>query len=333
MTKSPLIGILVTYRRQHILSDTLDRILTQTRSLDELWVVDNEASVSTQQLVEDAAAGNDRTLVHYTAARENLGSAGGWALGMRLALAAASDGAWIIPLDDDNPPSSCRHIESVAEFAAKARERHANLAAAGIVGGRFNWRSGLISRVPDDDLHGEIPVDFLGCGYQPMYHVAALRDVGVFDEKLFFGYTEVEYGLRLRRAGYTIVADGDAWHRLRLNQGRLGISVRPSPRCLVTWKKYYSIRNYVYVMKNAGYWYFVAKQVLIQCLLKPLFTSLRDPRTAIAGLRLAWRATIDGLTGRMGRRVEPIMTVRQASLAPNIGLTRNVSSAAHSTPK
>jgi GT2 family glycosyltransferase len=252
---------------------------------------------------------------------------------MRLALDVASEDAWIIPLDDDDPPSSCRHIESVAEFAVKARERYSNLAAAGIVGGRFNWRSGLISRVPDSDLHGEISVDFLGCGYQPMYAAAALRDVGVFDEKLFFGYTEVEYGLRLRQAGYKVLANGDAWHRLRESQGRLGICVHPSPRCLVTWKKYYSIRNYVYVMKRAGCWYFVAKQALIQCLLKPLYTAFRDRQTAVAGLRLAWTATMDGLTGKMGRRVEPIMTVSQTSLAPNIAATRNVLSAAHSTPK
>ena len=330
---SPLIGILVTYRRQRILGETLQRILGQSRSLDELWVIDNEASTSTRHIVEDLACERDTPLIRYAATGENLGSAGGWAYGMRLALETASDEAWIMPLDDDDPPPSSRVIERVSNFAIEAKRHYPRLGAAGIVGGRFNWRSGLISRVPDNELHGAIPVDFLGCGYQPMYSVAAMRDVGVFDEKLFFGYTEVEYGLRLQRAGYAIVANGDAWYQLRSNQGRIGLSVRPSPHCLISWKKYYSIRNYIYAMKNAGRWYFVAKQALIQCLLKPSYTSLRDPRTAVAGLQLAWKATLDGLLGRMGKRVEPIVTERLPSPSANVGRVRNMLASVHTMLK
>jgi GT2 family glycosyltransferase len=330
---SRVIGLLVTYRRQHLLAGTLRRIFQQTRPLDELWVIDNEGAATNREIVDAVSTEYHRHGVHYVAMAENLGSAGGWAHGMRLALPTASDDDWLMPLDDDNPPRSTTEIEHVVQFASQMQLDRPRLAAAGIVGGKFNWRSGLIARVPDSELQGPVSVDFLGCGYQPLYSASAMRDVGVFDQNLFFGYTEVEYGLRLQAAGYVLLADGDAWYRLRQEQGRIGITRRPSRRCVATWHKYYSIRNYIYIMRRLGRWPFAAKQALIQCVLKPLYTLPADPRTACAGFRLAWMATRDGFAGRMGRRIEPVMTERRDPAATRVGRAPNLLTPISGSPK
>jgi len=58
-------------------------------------------------------------------------------------------------------------------------------------------------------------------------------------------------------------------------------------------------------MKRLGRWDVVIKQILIQCVAKPVWTAFVKPGNAMPGLRLAMRACLDGILGRMGRRIEP----------------------------
>ena len=80
--RARVIGIMVTYRRQALLQDTLRRIAEQTYQLDQILVVDNENSSVTCELVERIQA-SSATPLRYIATSRNLGSAGGWAAGRR----------------------------------------------------------------------------------------------------------------------------------------------------------------------------------------------------------------------------------------------------------
>jgi len=303
--RAKFFGVLLTFRRQDSLPETLRAILTQTRRLDQLLIVDNENSHQTKAIVDQCRNEHPTVEILYIATPENLGSAGGWAFGMRQILEITNGDDWIMPLDDDNPPQDPHDFERMFEFALATRDRFEDLAAVGIIGARLNRRGGRISRVPDEELSGRVPVDWVGTGSLPLYRVSALRQVGLFDGGQFFGHTEMELGLRFRHAGFRIFAHGDMWKERRQKSGHLGITRRPSRICQVSWKRYYSIRNYVHIMKHQGRWDVVIKQILIQCLAKPLWTAFAKPSKAIPGLRLALRASFDGILGRMGRRVEP----------------------------
>ena len=303
--KPRVIGILLTYRRHRLLPETLRVISCQTRPLDRLLVVDNENSDTTRKIVEQHRTAFPGTEILYVATPNNLGSAGGWTFGMRQLVDDAVDEDWIMPLDDDNPPQDDHEIERILDFANRASDQFQDVGVVGITGARLARRSGRIIRLTDDQLHGCVPVDWVGTGGLPLYRVFVLRKAGMFDEQLFFGHTEMEFGLRLRQAGYRILAHGEMWRERRQKAGHLGITRCPSRLCAINWKRYYSIRNFIHIMKCHGRWDVVIKQVIIQCLAKPLCTVLVAPSNAVAGFRLALRASFDGIFGRMGRRVEP----------------------------
>ena len=294
-------AILPTYRRQELLADTLSKTFAQSRPPDHLVVVDNENSDETRRIVD----GFVERPVTFLQAPENLGSAGGWALGMQEALDHAAPCDWIATLDDDDPPQSNEELERMYEFAVAQADQHADLAAVGIVGARFNWRSGYLVRVPDEELTGAVSVDYVGSGHGAMYSVKVMRDRGMFRSDLFFGHTEIEYCLRLRRAGYRVLACGDLWRAERVATGRMGIRVAPDRICQIKWQKYYVTRNYIFMMREFRRYDLALKRALIQSVAKPLYTLTRSPATAYRGFKLGLRASIDGFVGRMGRTVDP----------------------------
>jgi len=304
---SRLYGILVTYRRQHILASTMTAILDQPAHLFRLYVVDNEDSPGTERIVQDMASRYSMTEIVYVRSDENGGPAGGWSTGMELAIEDAHDSDWLLTLDDNNPPAAREEISRVLRFANAQRLADAQTAGVGVIGARFNWWTGLIVRLSDQELQGPVPVDYLGGGHLAMYSVHAVRQMGSLDPCLFFGSVELEFGLRLRRAGYRLYACGDVWKERRRLAGRLNTVVRASPFCLIHWQKYYRIRNYIFMMKRFGRVDLSLRWALIQCVIKPSLSLFRSPRLACRGFLQAASACYDGFRGRMGRTREPIV--------------------------
>lgn len=296
-----LFGVLVTHRRQALLTSTLRRLGEQDRRLDHLVVVDNEASESTRSIVR--GADGVAATVEYLPTSENLGFAGGVAIGMSEVLKSAQERDWIVLLDDDDPPYRDSAVGEVEAFATERLASDPRTAAVGLTGGRFDRRRGRIKRIPTMELHGAVPVDYVAGGHVPFFLVRAVRQVGTFDPLLFFGLSEVEYGLRLRKAGFSLYAHGELWLEERINVDRAG---KPkyglSP---LHWKRYYSLRNTVYVNRLHGRKLAALRVVAVHGFAKPLLNIPAHPVLALQHLALNARACFDGLVGQMGRRVEP----------------------------
>lgn len=304
-TDNPLlVGVLVTFHRPRELSKVLDRLEAQDRQLDYLVVIDNGPSTMTEDIVHrhpEAARS-----VEYLAMPDNLGFAGGVARGMERALELATARDWVVVLDDDDPPTSSTVLREMASFATAMKRQDVRTAAVGLTGARFDWRRGRIRRVPDAALEGGVPVDYVAGGHLPLYSVSAIREVGPFSRALFFGLSEIEYGLRLRRAGYTIYGHGELWLRGRARAGRLNTVIRPGLRLPeLGWRRYYGLRNTIYVLRTYGHPGSALRVTLVRGLAKPIANLPLGPRSALSHLRLNWRACRDGWTGRMGRVVEP----------------------------
>lgn len=281
-------------------------VLDQPAPLFRLYVVDNEGSPDTEQIVQDMASDYPTTDIIYVRSEDNSGPAGGWSTGMELALGDAVDTDWLLTLDDNNPPLARDEVLKVLRFADAQRLADERTAGVGVVGARFNWRTGLVVRLSDQELQGPVPVDYLGGGQLAMYSVHAVRKMGGPDRHLFFGSVELEFGLRLRRAGYQLYACGDVWKERRRLKGRLNMAVRASPFCLIHWQKYYRIRNYVFMMRRFGRVDLALRWALIQCFVKPSVSLFRSPSLACRGFLQAASACYDGFRGRMGRTREPI---------------------------
>jgi GT2 family glycosyltransferase len=301
---SRLYGVLVTFRRPAELRDTLHRLADQARRLDHLVVVDN-APVPENEAVLDGyrATGGE---ADYLPAPENLGPAGGIALGMEHVLRLAGDADWVVTLDDDDPPADPGQLARLETFAHRMAETDPRVGAVGLVGARLDPRRGRLRRLADHELRSAVTVDYVGGDHFPFVKVGAIREVGPFRKELFFGFDDLDFCIRLKRAGYRIYVDGDAGAVRRASLHRMGIEKRPDVRLgEPSWRRYYSLRNMIVILRSHGRWPAAMRLTMVAGIGKPLANLVRTPRQAVRHLRLNLRACRDGWTGRLGRRVEP----------------------------
>ncbi len=300
--RSRLFGVLVTYQRPDDLQRYLDLLVTVAACVSGVVVVDNDPTGPGAAIVAAMAA---LLVVEYVPSPENRGPAGGLALGLAHLRARAGPEDWVALLDDDDPPLDVRWIEETHRFADAQRAADPRIGLVGIGGGRFDRRTARIVRLPEAELDGPVDVDFVPGNALPVLSMAAYLDVGPPSEQLFFGMEEVEFGLRLKRHGYRVVLDGPRLLSRRQIERRTGAAVPPAERKSLVWRRYYAVRNQIWLARRYGTAGAGVRSTAENLLGRPL-ADLRRGRTS--GLRLmwlGWRAGFDAWTGRLGRRVDP----------------------------
>lgn len=195
-------AVVVTHRRPDELIKSLDIVTGQSRMIDHLIVVDNDASDRVREIVDSQPVATT-----YLGSHRNLGGAGGFALGMLHALALGADWVWLA--DDDGRPRdsevlatllACAHKHGLAEVSPMvcAIDHPDRLA--------FPLRRGLVWRRRTDELRTEGPGQDLLPGIASLFNGALFRAetieaVGVPDLRLFVRGDEVDVHRRLVRSG------------------------------------------------------------------------------------------------------------------------------------
>ena len=199
-SRSPLAGysaVVLTYRRVRSLARVIDSLLRQTQPPSLLVVVDNDPDQSAAVVARELAQ-TCGIAIEYTSTRENLGPAGGWALGVEAARAHPLRGDWVGVFDDDDPIDS---PDALATLMATATTAAPNVAAVGLRGAKLHrWHARLVRTEPAAGCDAE--VDYLASNGAPLYRWDAIAAVGFFDPVLFFGFEDLELGLRLNAAGW-----------------------------------------------------------------------------------------------------------------------------------
>ena len=298
--ESRLFGVLVTFRRPDILRTTLNLLGEQTRSIDHLIVVDNAPTEQTRDVVAQYSSVHGST--EWLPMSDNLGPAGGVAAGVQRVLDLADERDWVLILDDDDPPRSETIIERLFSLAREALDADPTTGGFGLSGGRFDPKRGRIRPLPDVSLSGLIKVDVIANGVLPFYRVAMIGIVGTYRPELFFGLEEMDYGLRVTRAGFHLWVDGataraPGWQAPEWRNKRSTIVPQGPP-----WRHYYSVRNRIAILRRNGLWraaIFVTVSQLVRLALLPL----RRPEKGTISLHA--RGVLDGWVGRSGRTVEP----------------------------
>ena len=290
--------MVVTYARPAILESMLCALERQSRPVDHLLIVDNDSDPR----VAAIAAAHE---AEYLDSGDNIGPAGGVALGMQRVLTQASDDDWILCVDDDDEPTDDDLIRKLWLFAQEQTRADPRVAGVAEEGSVYRRQLGIFRRLDDEELTGVVDLDVLfGCSF-PMYRLGAVREVGLFDAELFWGFEEGEYGLRVRAAGYRLCAPGPVFLQSRaLWDGKGGASRegRTSPD-KAAWRRYYSIRNSTVLAKRYGGP--IAPLVASVGGAAKSVVALTRTRRPLREVALAPRAAVDGLTGRLGRRVDP----------------------------
>lgn len=236
---------------------------------------------------------------------ENLGYAGGNNVGLRYALAQGADYVLLLNNDTVVAPDMLRWLVEAAEkdprvgVAGPMIYYHDQPEVVWSVGGGIDWRRGQTWMIgldePDDGRFGTEPreVDFItGCAM--LVRAAALREAGLLDERFFLYYEEVEWCVRIRRAGYRIihVPAAKMWHK-----------ISPQAQSDSPLVHYYMSRNRLLFLWLTGAGTRAWLHTLADDLRTLLAWSLR-PRWRHKGpqRRAMVRAIADAGRGRWGRR-------------------------------
>ena len=291
-------AVVVTYCRPNQLESTLAAVSAQTRPADSVLIVDNDPMESARPVAES------RDGVVYLPTGDNLGPAGGIAVGIERVLATSDKNDLVLLIDDDDPPAQTVTFERLLQALNLSHRQGFRCAGVGLTGARYRRSRGDLVRVPDSELSGLVRVDYLGGNQCPTYLVEALQSISGSDSGLFFGLDDADLGLQLRSAGWDLLVPGDLWLEMREMNGRTGIGASPrSPAPLIPWRQYYASRNAVHLARRYGTRRAVAETVSRGLTLIPANRWIRQRSGSSA--RAAVSGTLAGLRGEMGRTVAP----------------------------
>jgi len=240
-------AFIMTFERSHLINDTIDKLLDQSLSPEKVLIIDNSVSSKTQDFFSDYK----NPKVEYFRVGRNLGPAGAAKIGLER---LSQEGfKWIYWGDDDDPPFFKDNFEVLLNMANALPD----CGCVGSVGQFFNRKNGLIERVPDEDLQktGELKVDTIAGNMSKIINAdVILKNKVLPDETLFFGMEELDYDLRMQKAGYNLYVDRSMYLRYRMQSNHLGKNVKRGLKkdSNKMQRDYYSTRNGLYIFKKNG---------------------------------------------------------------------------------
>ncbi len=255
--------------------------MTQEPMPRRVVVVDNDPERSAEEVVRSLGA-HTAVPIDYVAVGENRGPAHAWWRGFEHLRSEDDRGTWLAVFDDDDPVSGG---DVVAELIGASADRP-DLAAIGLRGAVLDRRRALLRRV-DPPRGSTRPVDYLASGGVPLYRWAALDQVGFFEPDLFFGFEDLDLGLRLTRDGWGVEVLGSDGH-----------VVADTASSADPWRDYYKLRALVWTMRRDVSVVAAVITIVRSALLGSLRLLVRPNGRRRAGARI--RGAIDGWRGRLG---------------------------------
>jgi GT2 family glycosyltransferase len=278
--------VIVTFNRAELLTRCLDGLMALKRQPDAVYVINNASEDHTQEVLE----AHEGLPLHPVHTGENLGGAGGFELGVRLAYEAGHDRIWLMD-DDVVPEPDCLDVllaHGGPCLMAVREDLDGTLCEKAAT--RFDLRNPLSIRPKRqsveeaygtrDEMPAEVPIENVAFeGFMVKREV--VDAIGLPDPRFFIFYDDVDFAIRARRAGFPIVALRDA-----VLVRQLDFDQQHDMR---SWKGYFMYRNLFLVHLRYG------ENVLVR--LKPLFITLvvllLTPVKGRAEADNVWRALRD----------------------------------------
>jgi GT2 family glycosyltransferase len=237
-------AVVVTYNRKELLRKCLRNLLKQTYPIDEVIVIDNCSTDGTDQMIH-----SEFPQITHVMLIENIGGAGGFSEGMKIAFESGYDWIWI--MDDDALPELTA-LERLLNFSSRADILVPVLVDS--TGKRYGaglWRFGYIPISLEYNDVMIIPTEmfsFVG----PLIRRKVIEHIGFPRKDFFIWADDLEWALRASMAGFAAYAVLDAviFHDrgrqiMTRRLGKVYIRVLHPP-----WKYYYEMRNKLLMLDN-----------------------------------------------------------------------------------
>lgn len=245
-------AMVVTYNRMELLHDCLTALVRQTRPCDRIVVIDNASTDGTPDMLASRWAG--RVEVHSLSV--NLGAAGGFNAGMRIAYRGGADAIWVMD-DDVIPEDDALERLLAADQLLKAR----SIRAPFVISTAWSPK-GHVTNVPDVDS-GKNPLSYAKWPALLEHRMVPVRRAtfvsillpretlarhGLPIASMFIWGEDTEYTLRVTREepGY-MVGDSRVVH-VRAMDGNPDVRVERSPTRIDYYR--HLTRNRVYTTRK-----------------------------------------------------------------------------------
>ncbi|HUZ62348.1 MAG TPA: glycosyltransferase [Acetobacteraceae bacterium] len=243
-----IVAVIVTRGRTDLLAACLAAVLGQSRAVDLAVVVDNNDDPAVCAALRERHAADDRVRFYQTEA--NLGGAGGFAAGIRLALHHGADQVWL--MDDDVLPAA----DALGRLVA-THDHFAPILPLGFVCSRVVWTDGSAAEMnrstPQADWDRWYSADWPVASVQTATFVSLLlpREVilrkGLPAAAFFIWYDDNDYTLRITADMVGLCAlSSVAVHRMAVNAGADFRAVTAAN----LWKYRYGVRNEIATVRT-----------------------------------------------------------------------------------
>ncbi|WP_236630773.1 glycosyltransferase family 2 protein [Bifidobacterium aemilianum] len=276
--------VVVTYKRQELLTKLFDSIVKLTVAPWRIIIVDNENADQTRQMVEDFSnqveslwgptvadrSGNEHRVVYYPQS-ENLGGSGGFSKGVGKAYELGAEWFWV--MDDD-----VAVLPEAIERLSKWTDRHDVVQGSRLDydGGPFYWQYDFI--VPLGIPNPIAPAAFGPAGYRIMdtmcfegglFRRNIVEQIGLPDPRFFIYWDDTIYGYLASKVSNPIIVPDLILQRTRdiSNWDMGGLRQLNST----------SDMNRYHIMRNRGY---MARYFMVHGDFRPLLFAMGTMATA-----------------------------------------------------
>ncbi len=230
-----VVVVVVTYNRQQLLSECIAALRLQTRSVDQILVINNGSNDNTEKWLKNQA---DIEFV----TQSNLGSGGGFNRGIKLAYEKNYDWIWL--MDDDGLPK-----EDALENLLEGADEKLCLRNCAVINKEdkksFVWKTGDYLNI--DEVQEPIIKNFAHPFNGTLLHKNIIEKVGLPKKELFIWGDETEYYYRIIRKNkipFYTKSNSIHYHPASAYSYKNDWNYRNN------WKMYYYVRNRFEILKS-----------------------------------------------------------------------------------
>lgn len=230
-----VIAVVVTFNRQPLLQQCINALRHQTQKLDKILVINNGSTDNTEKWLT-----KQKDIDFVTQA--NIGSAGGFSTGIRMAY--NSGYSWIWLMDDDGYPK-----EDALEKILEDNDEQLCLRNCSVINiddkKSFVWKTKNYKTINEvkDKVINNVAHPFNGT----MLHRKIVEKVGLPEVSLFIFGDETEYYYRITRKNkipFYTVSESIHYHPAT------ALNYRKDWNYQATWKMYYYVRNRYHILRS-----------------------------------------------------------------------------------
>jgi rhamnopyranosyl-N-acetylglucosaminyl-diphospho-decaprenol beta-1,3/1,4-galactofuranosyltransferase len=281
--------IIVTFNRKFLLIDCLNAIANQTRLPNKIILIDNASTDGTQNLLYEQGY-LDKDKIDYTRLDKNLGGAGGFHTGMKLAYDQGYEWIWV--MDDDTIPTS-----SALEALLAVAESPRGLTQPVILASKVLWTDDSLHPMNRPRFFVDRVEQFLEAATKGllllrsssfvslMIHRDAIEKYGLPLKHYFIWNDDAEFTARILRfeTGY-LVPESVVHHKTADNYTVLADN---------TGRYYYHIRNTIFMIKSQS-WDFQEKVKLLLVLCWYTTKYLKNNNFDLNSISIVTKGIFDG---------------------------------------